>query len=647
MKFRKITSLFNRGKTAEAATLQSTQFYLVEEIPSLKSKANELLRLGKLPEAIVRYQQIIALAPEDAGAYIALGYAQSEAGDLDVAKASFARALALETQSVDAHFLMGQLLLRQKQDKQAAQSFRAALALKPDFDHAWFELARVHDGLTELDAALTGYTRALAINPAFVGAAVGKVKVLLSLERWQEALEAVAIQSKSDEYHLMQVYKAVALQRLKRNSEALVAVDKVLLLHPTSVEALQVKGTILSALGRFEDALPVYSQAIGIDPKFAAAMSDAGAIYAKIGRFDEALAMYEQAINAQPDHADALYNRCTAFLHMGRCQDAIVMADKGLTYHPNHADMHWVKSAALLRSGEFEQGWVEYEWRWHAKLLGSNQAKPQYAQPTWTGQPIDGKTIWLYAEQGLGDTLQLLRYVPLLAARGAVVLLTVQDPINSLCSTLQRYCILMKPSQTVPAFDYHCPLFSLPLAFKTDLRTIPAQVPYLQCEHDLQTAWEEKLGAATAPRIGLAWSGNAAFQNDEKRSIPLAILLSALPNNFRYVSLQKEVRQSDQEVLARSSIFDASQDLRTFADTAALTACMDLVISVDTSVAHLAGALAKPLWVLLPYSPDWRWMMGRSDSVWYPTARLFRQQSDQSWPQVITQINKELGNMHW
>ena len=645
MKFQKLISFFSRTKIAQLASTQPAINTTTGKIRALKTKGNEFLNRGKLYEAIASYQEVVQLSPGEAGAYVALGFAQLEAAELDAAKVTFTQALVLDAESVDVHFFMGQLLALQRLPKQALQSFKAALALKPDFDFAWCELARVHEGLADLNAALKAYEKALDISPLFADAVVGRVKVLLGLERWQDALNTVTSAALPEEHYLLFVYQALALQRLKRSDEALVVIENALLKQPDSVEALQVKGTVLAALGQHAAALPVYLRAIELDPNFASALSDAGAIYAKTGDYDRALQLYSCAVAAQPDHADALYNYCTAFLHMGQCKDAIDIANKGLAYHPEHADMHWVKGAALLRSGEFNQGWQEYEWRWHAKLLGSNPIKLQHAQPQWIGQSIHGKTIWLQAEQGLGDTIQLLRYVPLLAAMGATVLLSVKEPVIPLCRALKRYCILLKRGQAIPAFDFYCPLFSLPLAFKTDLATIPAKVPYLHSEPELQAAWAQKLGATALPRVGLVWSGNAAFQNDEKRSVPLSSLITALPNTCSYVSLQQEVRQSDEVALVQSSILDVRGELKNFADTAALISCLDLVISVDTSVAHLAGALAKPVWIILPHSPDWRWLMQRNDSPWYPTARLFRQGSDRKWLPLLTNLGGDLANI--
>lgn len=642
MKFQKLISFFSRTKTTGSPSIQLVIDSAAKEIRALKAKGNEFLNLGKLPEAIANYRAVVELTPRDAGAYIALGYAQLEAADLDAAKTNFASALAIDAESVDAHFFMGQLLVRQRLPKQALQSYKAALALKPDFDFAWCELAQVHVGVADLDAALNAFSKASSLNPSLADAAIGKVKTLLGLERWQEALVAVLACPFVGEHNIFRVYEALALQRLKRNEEALIVVNKALQQQPSSVEALQVKGTVLSAMGRYNDALPVYLQAIELDPTFASAMSDAGAIYARTGRFNDAVKMYALAIQAHPNNADAANNWASTLLGMGKCAEAVEVANIGLLVHPADADLHWTKAVSSLLVGDFSVGWIEHEWRWLAKGLGPRPLKAQYSQPMWAGEPLDGKTIWLIQEQGLGDSLQMLRYVPLLAARGAKILLSVQLPIRPLCTRLSEECIVLSSGQVVPPFDYFCPMFSLPLAFRTDESTIPADVPYLFEQEGLRQAWDNKLGPRNRPRIGLVWSGNSDHRNDENRSLPLATLLEAFSQRYQLVSLQKEVRNSDWQVFIQSAVVDTREELATFSDTAALIACMDLVISVDTSVAHLTGALGTQLWLMLPYCPDWRWMMHRDDSPWYPTALLFRQDEQRKWANVISNIRTTL-----
>lgn len=642
MKLKKLVSFFSHVKTASSASTQPANVIGTDEIRALKAKGNEFLDLGKLSEAIENYQAVVDLCLGDAGAYIALGFAQLEAADLDAAKTNFVSALAIDAESVDAHFFMGQLLVRQRLPRQALQSFKAALELKPDFDFAWCELARAHEVLADLNAALNFYEKALAISPTFADAAVGKARVLLGLERWQDALGTVTSADLPKEHNLLSVYQAIALQRLKRNAEALFVIDNALLKQPNCVEALQVKGTILSALGDYDLALTYYLRAIKIDPQFSAALSDAGAIYAKNRKFDQAVEMYKLAIQAQPDNADAANNWASTLLGMGKCSEAIQIADAGLAVDSNNADLHWTKAVSSLLLGDFEQGWIEHEWRWYAKGLGPRPVKPSYAKPMWTGEPLHDKTIWVLQEQGLGDSLQLLRYIPLLIERGARVLLSVQQPIRSLCIELGDGCTLLSGGQVVPPFDYYCPMFSLPLGFKTRVDNVPAKIPYLRPQPIAKDVWDETLGRSRLPRIGLVWSGNIEHKNDENRSMSLSTLLTGLANRYHFVCLQKDVRISDQEVLKRSEVFDPRKELNTFADTAALISCIDLVISVDTSVAHLTGALGIPLWLMLPYCPDWRWMMHRADTPWYPTARLFRQDENCNWNKVVANINLAL-----
>lgn len=642
MKFQKLTSFFSRAKTTGSPSTRLAIDSAAEEIRTLKAKGNEFLDLGNLLEAIANYQVVVDLTPGDAGAYIALGFAQLEAEQFDFAKVSFVSALNIDSQSVDAHFLMGQLLVRQQLFKQAAKSFKSALAIKPDFDHAWFELARLQESARELEDALRSFGNAFAANPEMVDAAVAKLRIMLGLERWQEALDMVKVMRPKVAPYIFGVYEALALQRLKRNDDALAVVEIVLADHPHSVEALQTKGTILCALDRHEEALTCYHEAIAIDPAFGSALADAAAVHFKLGRLSESQALYQLAEKAQPANAELLYQYSNLMLSMGLCEKVIQLASKGLAHDPNDPNLNWIKAMGLLMSGNYNDGWLAYEWRWQAKLIPAGQNKPVCSQPMWKGEPVAGKTLWLQAEQGLGDTLQMLRYVPLVAAMGAKVLLDIPQFIIPLCDGLQLNCTLLQPGYEVPEFDYYCPLFSLPLAFKTEISNIPAKVPYLFCDTALQKNWERKLDARAKSRVGLVWSGNSAFLNDEKRSIPLERFSKILKINCEFFSLQKEVRQSDELVLSESAIFDSRHDLHTFSETAALIACMDLVISVDTSVAHLAGAMGKPVWLLLPFSPDWRWMLQRSDSPWYPTARLFRQLEDQSWIGVLERVNEEL-----
>ena len=299
------------------------------------------------------------------------------------------------------------------------------------------------------------------------------------------------------------------------------------------------------------------------------------------------------------------------------------------------------KVLALLLSGQFDEGWRLYEYGWQ----GSQQrGTPRtYPQPLWLGtDPLVGKTILLHSEQGLGDTLQFCRYVRLVQARGARVMMEVPAPLLPLLESLEGVDEFIVQGQPLPDFDCHCPLMSLPLAFKTDINTIPCPEPYLRSDSAKVAQWKTKLGAKTKPRIGIVWSGRREHRNDHNRSVALLDLMAHLPQAFDYVCLQQEIREADQKALNTSGIQFFGGELKDFSDTAALCDVMDLVISVDTSVAHLAAALGKTTWVLLPYVPDWRWLLDRLDSPWYASVKLWRQQEDRQWGSVLSHIANEL-----
>ncbi len=288
-------------------------------------------------------------------------------------------------------------------------------------------------------------------------------------------------------------------------------------------------------------------------------------------------------------------------------------------------------------------GWKKHEWRWETGQF--NQEKRSFRQALWLGSgEIAGKTILLHAEQGFGDTIQFCRYAPLVVERGAHVILQVQRSLRDLMHTLSRAPRIAANGEPLPDFDLHCPLLSLPLAFGTELATIPSGAPYLQATPDAVTQWGGKLPPKIRPRIGLVWSGRVAHLNDRNRSVPIDVFLSALSGvDATYVSLQREFRAGDLALLGeRGDVVCFGEELQNFSDTAALIANLDLVISVDTSVAHLAGALAKPVWIVLPYNPDWRWLLDRDDSPWYPTARLFRQDRSRTWDSVMKRLRAVL-----
>ena len=347
-----------------------------------------------------------------------------------------------------------------------------------------------------------------------------------------------------------------------------------------------------------------------------------------------------------PDYADAHYNRGIVLQVMKHPEAAVLSFDRAIALRPDYAAAWWNKSLTLLQNGRFAAGLPLYEWRW--KLDKLKAAQRVFPQPLWLGNtPIAGKTVLLHSEQGLGDTLQFCRFAPLVAARGARVLLQVQAALVPLLQGLEGVSEVIAEEAVLPAFDCHCPLLSLPLALGTTLDTIPRNTPYLKAEPARLREWAARLGERRAPRVGLVWSGNPLHPNDRRRSLALANLfawgLDALQDEFEFISLQKDVPARDRAFLeGNTALRHFGEALRDFGDTAALCGLLDLVVCVDTSVAHLAGALGRPVWTLLPHNADWRWLLDRDDSPWYPGMRLMRQRRTGDWQAVIGELRQRL-----
>jgi tetratricopeptide (TPR) repeat protein len=362
----------------------------------------------------------------------------------------------------------------------------------------------------------------------------------------------------------------------------------------------------------------------------------------KLRRLEQALASYNDALALRPDDAEALVNRGVTLHDLKRFDEALASYDRALALRPDHADAHFFKGLSSLVTGDFERGWTEYEWR--RKAPAARITSREFPQPFWLGEDdLAGKTILLHSEQGFGDTIQFCRYAPLVAARGAQVVVEVEAPLQELLTGLAGTARIMAKGSRLPDFDFQCPLPSLPLAFKTRLETIPSGPSYLHAPKRALLNWDIRLGAKRRPMIGLAWAGNPKHVRDRERSIGLRHLLALLDVDATFVSLQKDVRAANADMLEKnSSIVHFGHALQDFSDTAALISHLDLVISVDTSIAHLAGALGKPVWVLLTHVPDWRWLLDRDDSPWYPAARLFRQSETNEWDGVIAGVRDAL-----
>ena len=465
--------------------------------------------------------------------------------------------------------------------------------------------------------------------------------MLVRLSRFSEAIAdfEAAVSLKPD---FAEAYNDLgyALSRTSQLEAAAESFRKALKIVPCYAAALNNLRSVLVLLKRPAEALRQIDEAIAISPGMPDLLNIKGVALRDIDRFDEALACFDRAIAINPGFAAAHTNRGTCLDGMARYGEALADYERALSIDPNEPETHWNLAVNRLRLGDLRRGWIESEWRWKSPSL--NLGDRRFDKPLWLGaEPIDGKVVLLHNEQGLGDALQFCRYVPLLRDRGAEIILEIESPLQELFSRLPGISRCIAKGDELPTFDFHCPLTSLPLAFSTTLDTIPSEVPYLP---RMSEEAGPQLGPSKRPRVGLVWSGNSNHLNDHNRSLPFKNLLPLLDGvAAQFVSLQKNARPEDEELLRqRSDVLDLAPALRDFADTAAVVQQLDLVISVDTSVVHLAGGLGRPLWVLLPYIPDWRWLLDRDYSPWYPTARLFRQTATRDWAEVVERVRAAL-----
>ena len=454
-----------------------------------------------------------------------------------------------------------------------------------------------------------------------------------------------ALRLQSSNSHVLRLLGVIAAQR-RQYSEAIKYFNDSLKALPKNSLALANLGNVFFELKEYGNALIAYDKSIKIDPKYEEAWSNKGNVLYELKRYDEALAHHDKALSLKPEYAEGWYNKGVLLYGQKNIDGAIVQYNKALSLRPNYHDAAWNKSLAQLLQGDFDNGLSLYESRWLSeKALGSS-SKRLFNKPVWLGQDsLLGKTILLYGEQGLGDFIQFCRYVKSVAELGGKVILETPQPLASLMQNLEGISQLIIKGQELPPFDYHCPLLSLPFALQTNLSNIPGRNGYFNLDNSSSKAmeWKKRIGLKTKPRIGLVWSGNAQHTNDHNRSLLLSDILPCLPNHFEYISLQKEIREADELTLrSNSQILSFANDLNDFSDTAALINCMDLVISVDTSVAHLSGALGKESWVLLPFVPDWRWLLDRADSPWYPSIKLYRQPAIGDWESVLDKVKLDL-----
>ena len=599
---------------------------------------------GRLREAEALYRQILAAEPQHAGALHFLGVIACQVGRHDVAVDLIRRALAIRPGYAEAHYSLGNALKDKGQLDEAIEAWRQAVANRADHPEAHSNLCIALKDKGRLEEAVEAGRRALAIRPDYAEAHYNLGNALMEKGDLDEAIAAfrqtIALTPGFSGAHNN---LGVALKDKGQLDEAIAAYRQALVLTPGFADAHNNLGVAFKDNGQLDEAIAAFRQAIALNPDFADAHFNLGNALRDKGLLDEAIAAYPKAIALTPDFADAHNNLGIVLKDSGRMDEAIATYRQAIGLTPDLADAHFNLALLLLQLGDFRPGWEEYEWRWKTKPF--LPARRDFPQPQWDGSPLDGRTILLHAEQGFGDALQFIRFAPLVKQRGGRVIVECQESLRRVLPSMGQDLQVVAKGQPLPAFDVHCPLLSLPHRFATEMTTIPKDIPYLHADADAIETWQQRWAPYShALKVGIVWAGSPTHKNDRNRSVKLATLTPlAEVRGVRFISIQKgEAATEAKSPPQGMELLDAGQELKDFADTAALVATLDLVIAVDTSVAHLAGALGKPVWVLLPFSADWRWLFDRSDSPWYPTMRLFRQRRAGEWDPVVAEVREQL-----
>ncbi|MEW6342585.1 MAG: tetratricopeptide repeat protein [Pseudomonadota bacterium] len=613
--------------------------------PAHVGHGNALLGLERHAEAQAAYERALVIAPVLAEAWSNRGNALRALGRPADALISFDRALALARHDYAVHTNRAHALRDLGRHEEALHSYRLALVIRPRVPELLSQCGLMLLALGRDAEALLSFEQALEVRPDDVDVLYQSCVALDLLHNYDELLvRSDQILSRAPDHAAAWLGRANALQGLRRHAEAAGAYAEALSRAPDLHVALSNQGIALRMLERYAEALESYDDALHRSGANAHLLISRGHALQQLGRYDDALASYEAAVAVEPVDTDGWALRGGALQQLLRFDEALDCYQQMRTMAPGKGEAHHEEAYCRLLTGDFAEGWKKYEYRWMD--VDAARSRRHTDRPLWSGrEPIAGKVILLHSEQGYGDTLQFCRYASLVEARGATVVLEVPRALKDLLSSLRGVHHLVAVGEPLPAFDLQCPLLSLPLAFDTDLENIPAEVPYLRADLTRVRAWEQRLAERVRPdrlKVGLAWSGNPTHNNDLNRSIALSVLAPLYSQGVSFVSLHQQVRERDAVALGQSGITHFGADLQDFADTAALIKNLDLVISVDTSVVHLAGALGKPVWVLLPRVPDWRWLLKREDSPWYPGVRIFRQDKPGDWPAVIESVTQAL-----
>jgi tetratricopeptide (TPR) repeat protein len=605
-----------------------------QELHTLFRRATRHHQAGQLAEAERAYREALALAPAHADSLHGMGVLAHQLGRSDLAIGYIGKALKEKPRQAHYHINLGRALRDRGHIEEARAAFHVAVLLAPNDAVAQFNLATALTDLGRRDEALACYREALRIDPFYADACANMALLLHATGNLRDAEASfrrlATLRPDDAAAHGLQ---AVVLRQLGWLKEGEAPLREAIRLDPQNVEWSNLLGATLIDLGRADEAEAPLGAAVRLNPDHVDAHNNLSLALQSTGQLEAALGEIGDALRLQPENADIRNNLGAVLRDLGRHAAAEAAWQDVLARDPQNAPAHFNIGTMLLAKGDFAAGWPEFEWR--DRVPGSHPR--DFAQPRWAGEALDGGVVLIHAEQGFGDTIQFCRYVAL-AARRARIVLEVPRPLLRLLGNLEGAEQIIARGDPLPEFHAHCPMLSLPGLLDTTLASIPAATPYLQAPHSLE--WQARLQHLEGLRVGLCWAGSRAYSHDRWRSLAVADLtdLAAVPG-VALISLQKD---PPQPVPSDLNLHDWTEEFSDFADTAALVAQLDLVISVDTAIAHLAGALGKPVWLLNRFDADWRWLRNRHDSPWYPTLRQFRQQSPGDWKSVLRRVAASL-----
>jgi len=593
-------------------------------------------RAGRAAEAGRVCREILSLDPGHAPTLHLLGLIEHQRGRSDEAIEHIRAAIMRDGRDPAFHHNLGNILRALDRLAEAIRCYERALALAPASVDTLYNLGNTYQDLGQPERAAAYFERALRLNPEAIELHNNLGTALQDLGRLEEAIGCYrkALALRPDLVESLDNLGG-ALQSQGMLDEAQACYERALALRPDRVESLIGLGVVLRSQGRLEEAVARYERALTLAPDRPETRNNLGVALVDLGRPEEAIPHYERALTLQPNRAETHSNLGIALQRQGRYAEALASYGRALAVKPDYAEAHFNRAHALLTTGELDEGWQEYEWRFAVARYDR-----KFGQPLWSGEPLAGRSILIHAEQGFGDALQFVRYVPMVAECGGKVVLEVPEPLVRLARTVAGASEVAATGDPLPTYDCHCPLLSLPRVFKTNLATIPNAVPYLRVPAEASAAWAERIPTTPGPRVGIVWAGTAVGAIDLRLLQPLWEV-----DRVSWFSLQAGDRSGDISSLSGVKIADLSPWLVDFAETAAAVCRLDLVISVDTSVAHLSGALGRPTWLLLRDPPEWRWLLECQESPWYPTARLFRQRCADDWPGVAREVAAALAQM--